>query len=317
MHTDPYHTQNTHKLCTLHTSRRLWRHCDGIPLSHLSVQGIVGVMYGLWGPHLFWIVRPSVLQSGIKGGCFIWHFLKLHFTYIKLDFEFVSRGRCSIVFSTNNFRDYSSEGERWPSIALKVAINGSSVMAGRKTKLDLSPKTIAPFIQRSCYIDIKKTDRQTSRYMPTVDIQAFCNQRCYVSHNSISGSCFVIPALPNAQKQFQPSDYLHCWHKGKTLKCSRYLLYGTARCHRSASLEQTEKERQLFMLILLMPKYELAISPSPDSPGSCMMPLHPFTSAVSGEDLWMAMPWIYTWDLTIIHPCSFHIGGLLKVNCTG
>lgn len=31
--------------------------------------------------------------------------------------------------------------------------------------------------------------------------------------------------------------------------------------------------------------------------------------------LWMAMPWIYTGDLTIIHPRSFQIGSLLKVNC--
>ncbi len=35
-----------------------------------------------------------------------------------------------------------------------------------------------------------------------------------------------------------------------------------------------------------------------------------------GGGLWMAMPWIYTGDLTIIHPRSLQIGSLLKVNCT-
>lgn len=45
-------------------------------------------------------------------------------------------------------------------------------------------------------------------------------------------------------------------------------------------------------------------------------PLQPFTSAAFRGGLWMAMPWIYTWDLTIIHPRSFQIDSLLKVNCT-
>lgn len=44
-------------------------------------------------------------------------------------------------------------------------------------------------------------------------------------------------------------------------------------------------------------------------------PLQPFTSAAFRGGLWMAMPWIYTWNLTIIHPRSFQIDSLLKVNC--
>lgn len=68
---------------------------------------------------------------------------------------------------------------------------------------------------------------------------------------------------------------------------------------------------------------EFAISPIPDSPHSSLVPLQPFASAVYGSVRWGewgdggAMPWIYTADLTIIHPRSFQIGSLLKVNCTG
>lgn len=46
-------------------------------------------------------------------------------------------------------------------------------------------------------------------------------------------------------------------------------------------------------------------------------PLQPFSSPAFRGGLWVAMPWIYTWDLAIIHPRSFQIDGLLKVNCAG
>lgn len=32
---------------------------------------------------------------------------------------------------------------------------------------------------------------------------------------------------------------------------------------------------------------------------------------------WMAAPWIYTGDSAIIHPCSFQVDSILKVNCSG
>lgn len=32
---------------------------------------------------------------------------------------------------------------------------------------------------------------------------------------------------------------------------------------------------------------------------------------------WMAVPWIYTGNSTIIHPWSFQVDSLLKVNCSG
>lgn len=55
----------------------------------------------------------------------------------------------------------------------------------------------------------------------------------------------------------------------------------------------------------------------PDSRVSLPTPLQPFSSAAFRGGLWVAMPWIYTWDLTIIHPRSFQIDSLLKVNCVG
>lgn len=63
------------------------------------------------------------------------------------------------------------------------------------------------------------------------------------------------------------------------------------------------------------PKCEIWSSPTPDSPGSRVVPLHPFTSAISGEDLRMAVPWIYTRDLTIIHSAHSTPPAFLKVNC--
>lgn len=134
--------KNTHKLCS-DTSSPLRRHCDAIPLSHLSMQGIVGVMYVFWGQHPFWIFCQFLLQIGANGRRCIWYFL------------------------------------------------------------------ISSCIR-----------------------------------------CVWVSSLPYA------------WFS------------------------------------------------------SSMVPLQPFTSAVSRGGLWMATPWIYTGDLTIIHPCSFQIGSLLKVNCT-